>query len=96
MLIFPGCGKLAGGCGAVGDAEEARGACGQCGAAAAPLACGWADLPAFLGTAVPALELSGMGTRVPGPVPSADVLLDGRASQWQIVLKSHFSGESCN
>lgn len=51
---------------------------------------------AFLGMAVPALELSGMGTRVPGPVPSADVLLDGRVSQWQIVLKSHFSGESCN
>lgn len=31
-----------------------------------------------------------------GSLPSANVLVYGQASQWQIVLKSHFSGKSCN
>lgn len=31
-----------------------------------------------------------------GSLPGANVLLYGQASQWQIVLKSHFSSESCN
>lgn len=42
------------------------------------------------------LWLEACATCVRGSLPSTNVLWYGRASQWQIVLKSYFSGESCN